>query len=516
MNLVKLKNICESKEIYKPFFMNKIRNTNKVFDEKIKFAIIIKTYMKPIYFKECLLSIINQTYDNYSIIINYQDEITYKSYLNKYDYNISKKYENRLVKDLCLNGKLSLLKTNRVKRENDLLKENIKNLWSIKLNNTDIFTREDSLNIIYEYIKKNDKNIMVTWKHANDKKSSLNKNQNQEKDLENIFIDDELTTLNGNIIKNIFSGDKYSFKKHDINRLDLDEFFKLYKYFKKSYENNIKELNNYFRNKTFSGGMIVKIKDLDYDKMINYLEDTYLDSPKENSESFIFITSVGFSKKSNQKRIEEYKMALKLNSKNIYIKKMIVFYDTDIKEGEREGEKNNFLEFLNSLDKVEIHFIKGQLNFIEAISYSYKNFYNEKIILSNCDMFITNTIRKIKNVDLKDYFLCLTKWDIIDETTFEIANKKNQIFDTCQDVWIYQANDYVNNIKDQKPIYLGKWNCENELARMLYENGYELINPCREIVTIHIHNENCRNQSQNQRIPFLHPVGLGYLCEISG
>ena len=170
--------------------------------------------MKPIYFKECLLSIINQTYDNYSIIINYQDEITYKSYLNKYDYNISKKYENRLVKDLCLNGKLSLLKTNRVKRENDLLKENIKNLWSIKLNNTDIFTREDSLNIIYEYIKKNDKNIMVTWKHANDKKSSLNKNQNQEKDLENIFIDDELTTLNGNIIKNIFI---YSVKSISFN-----------------------------------------------------------------------------------------------------------------------------------------------------------------------------------------------------------------------------------------------------------------------------------------------------------
>ena len=259
-------------------------------------------------------------------------------------------------------------------------------------------------------------------------------------------------------------------------------------------------------------GRIVKIKNLKYKKMVNYLEETYLDHNQnddpndENPCSFILVTSVGLS--SNSRRMKEFRIALELNNKNKHIKEMIIFLD---KSNPKLQEFNPFIEFMKTLEKVVLVDINGRLNFMDALSYTYENYFDETIVLCNCDIFITDTINKIKNMDLNNWVLCLTRYDIIDETTFEIRNRQNQIFDTSQDTWIYKANRKFNH---DKPIYMGEWNCDNEFNRMFYRNGSKLLNPCREIMTIHLHNENSRNYSQDQQIPFVHPVGLGYLCEI--
>ena len=109
--------------------------------------------------------------------------------------------------------------------------------------------------------------------------------------------------------------------------------------------------------------------------------------------------------------------------------------------------------------------------------------------------------------------------NVKEDTEEEILNNLFQSLELNKDFEIdnYEMDDesILKNIIENNPITMGSWNCENEFNKCLSDNDYILINPCKELIIIHIHNIDTRKYKQNQIILFEYPVELGYLSDIN-
>ena len=60
-----------------------------------------------------------------------------------------------------------------------------------------------------------------------------------------------------------------------------------------------------------------------------------------------------------------------------------------------------------------------------------------------------------------------------------------------------KTDDVIYNEGDG--IQLGQWGCDNKIAYILNQSGYEVINPCRKINSFHLHRSNVRNWYNHKR-----------------
>jgi hypothetical protein len=523
--------IVKPKLIVKPYFLDKFAD-KKISNNGVRFNIIIRTCMRPIYFKECLLSVLNQDYGNYRIIVVYDDIKTYNTYLNG----------NPLLKNQTV---MKVNKNNLDRGYNLYFNEAYtkveQNCWIMHLDDDNMFVKPDVLSNLSRIIVNDKANInsMYIWKHniihrtlpiRNKTGSGLDTNMftfnsrykgiarwsstdtaDNEliKHLSNTltvkWLNDLFTSVNtyeNNVVSRNYGQqrDKYVFKTFNVDRLDFTFNFSVYPGSTKRFANNVSRFAVYWKKKAYNEGWLTRIKSLDYNRLNNFLRSNYLGSNVE--KKLTIITSL--YNPGSEARSNEFKMVINLNCDNKLIKKIIVFY-------EKKSDNDNLYNFLKSKDKVQVIDDNGRLDFIKAMKYSNNNLKGEKILLCNSDVFITDTFEKIASKALDNNVICLTRWDVIDENTIEVRNRNNQIFDTSQDCWIY---DSPINIKDTKPIYMGTWNCDNEMNKLFRDSGYRVFNPCRELISIYIHNEHGRTYSLEQGVPFISPVKLNYLCEM--
>lgn len=131
---------------------------------------------------------------------------------------------------------------------------------------------------------------------------------------------------------------------------------------------------------------------------------------------------------------------------------------------------------------------------------TYNDYFNLFIvgginIISNLDIIIPQeTIALLPN-----YFatpskrcLALTRYDItgIIESSFDSVffNRTDS-----QDTWVF--NDAVPQIENAN-FTLGSRGCDNAIAHILEQNGYEVLNPSLTLKTYHYHVTNVRNYTQ--------------------
>jgi len=90
--------------------------------------------------------------------------------------------------------------------------------------------------------------------------------------------------------------------------------------------------------------------------------------------------------------------------------------------------------------------------------------------------------------------LSLTRWDVKADNVFNTNNHVDSsvLFDTpdSQDTWIFMGG--VPQISGAD-FTLGKAGCDNSIAYMLEQSGYNVLNPSRTIKTYHLHLTNIRN-----------------------
>lgn len=133
-----------------------------------------------------------------------------------------------------------------------------------------------------------------------------------------------------------------------------------------------------------------------------------------------------------------------------------------------------------------------------------KKLFNSDIninIISNLDIIIPHeSLSQIKNSDIHkvvlDYFpnistcLALSRWDITNKS--EDFKNGVVLFDRAdsQDTWIFKGG--VNHILGAD-FTIGIAGCDNSIAHLLEQHGYNVINPSRTIKTYHLHLTNIRN-----------------------
>ena len=178
---------------------------------------------------------------------------------------------------------------------------------------------------------------------------------------------------------------------------------------------------------------------------------------------------VNFFKSNNDKRNEEYLFALNRNIDNEYIDTIFLFV-----------EDMSHVEGIES-EKVKIVELDSRPTFQDIIDFGNKELKGQQCIISNTDIFMDDTLSHVKDNDISNLFLSLTRWDVKTDGTIEYYDVENKGW--TQDTYIYES---PIDIKDAN-FFVGLPGQENRLAYLAYEAGLNVINPSLLVIIKHFH-----------------------------
>jgi hypothetical protein len=116
-------------------------------------------------------------------------------------------------------------------------------------------------------------------------------------------------------------------------------------------------------------------------------------------------------------------------------------------------------------------------------------------IIANTDIYFDSSLSIAKAIKHNEVY-CLNRREPIGITKFRIF-KRN--IGNAQDAWIFKGR-VSDSVIQSTNFPLGTPGCDNHLAWVLHNNGYNLLNPSYFIRAIHLHKSNYRNYSKDDRI----------------
>lgn len=184
------------------------------------------------------------------------------------------------------------------------------------------------------------------------------------------------------------------------------------------------------------------------------------------------------------------------------------YYNSESNERQKELdrcliENNN----LNSIDRIYV-FSNGNLpidskkivkiNTSERLKYSdffsliQKTFVEKNnYILSNSDIYFDSTIEKVRTFNLEKKIFALARYD-----EGVLFNRRD-----AQDVWVTQDFKFSKSLIEKSNFNLGVPGCDNRIAALFMEEGYEVRNPSLDIHVHHVHKSNFRTYTKKDKIP---------------
>lgn len=199
-------------------------------------------------------------------------------------------------------------------------------------------------------------------------------------------------------------------------------------------------------------------------------------------EKFVFFTSL--FNEINPERAQEYITCLEKNLVHPMICKIHVVYDVS-----HDDAENKILKFLKSKD-VEIHYINSRATFGDCFKLANSLYPNQKIIVSNADIYFNDTLNLLESYDLSNKFLALTRWNVERDGSLNLfwlhdreGNFRRSYEEYSQDVWIFSTP--LRHFKDD--IGIGSWRCDSLLAYQANASGLKVLNPCLTIQCCHLH-----------------------------
>jgi hypothetical protein len=113
-------------------------------------------------------------------------------------------------------------------------------------------------------------------------------------------------------------------------------------------------------------------------------------------------------------------------------------------------------------------------------------------ILANSDTIFQPSILMLRYIELTNTAVCLQRWETEnDRISIQIKNN-------VQDVWCWK-----NQIEDIDPFdfLMGVPSADNRIAYELKSMGYNIINPCIDIITVHSHKNRTRDSTTARSTP---------------
>ena len=99
-------------------------------------------------------------------------------------------------------------------------------------------------------------------------------------------------------------------------------------------------------------------------------------------------------------------------------------------------------------------------------------------IIANGDIYFDETLNRINEINLHNYCLALTRWDVWDD-----RRKRLTEISGSQDSWIFKGK--IKKVIGDFPI--GVPGCDNRIAYEINKSGYIVINPSISIKSYHLH-----------------------------
>lgn len=183
-------------------------------------------------------------------------------------------------------------------------------------------------------------------------------------------------------------------------------------------------------------------------------------------------------------RHSEYLTCIHENLENVYIDKIYIFISDDAK-----------LNFES--DRIEIVQREQRPTYKDLFEFCNTNLKDEICIIANADIILDDTLSYVKDANLDNVFVALTRWEVFCENReWCIAPFNNS---SSQDVWMFKSPITTN---DEMEFTLGKPGCDNKIAKIMADIDYEVRNPANQIVASHFHLSGHRTYDwKDDRVP---------------
>jgi hypothetical protein len=116
-------------------------------------------------------------------------------------------------------------------------------------------------------------------------------------------------------------------------------------------------------------------------------------------------------------------------------------------------------------------------------------------IIANSDIFFDETLKYVEALARGECY-ALSRWDVANDGRVNLYDKADS-----QDTWIFRGSIYPVAVESAN-FTMGLPGCDNRLAQILAEAGYQVSNPSRTIRTNHLHLSGVKHYSWNDyRVP---------------
>jgi hypothetical protein len=129
--------------------------------------------------------------------------------------------------------------------------------------------------------------------------------------------------------------------------------------------------------------------------------------------------------------------------------------------------------------------IEGRLRYADFFLYAKNGQFSSPdiFILANSDIHFDETLSLLRKIDLFNNTICLTRYE---------GERLHRPHKQSQDVWIIGNRNIPDLLIQQSGFYLGLPGCDNRIAQVFHENGFNPYNPCGHIKCYHKHASNFR------------------------
>jgi len=175
----------------------------------------------------------------------------------------------------------------------------------------------------------------------------------------------------------------------------------------------------------------------------------------------------------NKERQTELNYCISKNSENVFIDQLNILVEkNDIKSLERVIKLNN--EKINIIQIENIPTFKEVVNAIENTTT-----IDDVNIIVNSDCYLNDTASKFKSIGANELW-ALSRYNLIDES----GKTEPYHGGMTQDAWAFLGKPKkIDNID----FHFGKPGCDNRFAFETHSAGYNVINPCLDVMVIHYH-----------------------------
>lgn len=182
----------------------------------------------------------------------------------------------------------------------------------------------------------------------------------------------------------------------------------------------------------------------------------------------------------NLQRKKEIDESIEHNLKLNFITSYYIFCSSEYKD--------ELLKLICSNNKVNVIEDNRRKTFQDIFDFANTNHANINITLNN-DIKLGETIASV-NLSDNDFY-CLSRW----ESKTDINPFCHKSGDS-QDIWIWKQKNKIQNAN----FYFGILGCDNKLAYLAKQVGYNVKNPSYTYKNYHNHNSSIRDGSRDKSL----------------